>query len=198
MTMRMAAAAVLVLVLVLAEAVVMMLAEAVVMVLAEAVVMVLAEAVVMVLAEAVVMVLAEAVVMVLAEAVVMVVADPPTEYIKKKDGQPGVRQDCTLLDDTGTSGTSCKLTFWESQPDLQAGSVIVMKQARVGDFGGRSHELRFKFLNHSTSFADAGCPQEGPLWLPPSRSMQRSRTRTWQGVGPSETVVIFLEVVVFW
>lgn len=70
-------------------------------------------------------------------------ADPPTEYIKKKDGQPGVRQDCTLLDDTGTSGTSCKLTFWESQPDLQAGSVIVMKQARVGDFGGRSLSCSF-------------------------------------------------------
>jgi len=69
-------------------------------------------------------------------AAVVAEAEPPREQTLKAGGSKQ-RQDVTLIDD---SGASCRLTLWGDfcESAWQAGSVVLIKGARVSDYGGRS------------------------------------------------------------
>merc|ERR1711920_871835 len=75
------------------------------------------------------------------------VADVVTELegpmdVNLKAGGTKKRRNLVLLDD---SGASCRLTLWGEWCDLawQEHSVALVKQAKLGDFGGRSLSVNF-------------------------------------------------------
>lgn len=69
-------------------------------------------------------------------AVIVAQVDPASE-IALKAGGTKMRQNVTLLDD---SGASCRLTLWGEfcETPWQADSVALLKNVKVSDFGGRS------------------------------------------------------------